>query len=653
MTEWSLLQTACLIFLLGATVSFVTAGLSKPFSIYSSGIFGILASASAAVSGLLTLIHQSSFTLAIPGLHLPYITPVFTVDPLAAFFIMLIGLAGVPISLYSIGYLKAEYQYRSVGVLGALYHLFMLAMLMVLMASDALGFLIAWECMALLSFCLVIFDTQSRDAQRAGFVYLLMTHIGTACLLIMYLLLAQHSGQLTFAAFTAQSGQLALPLKSILFGCAIIGFGAKAGLIPLHIWLPEAHPAAPSHISALMSGVMLKTAVYGLLRCVFDFMAPFPAWWGIALASMALVTAVLGIIYASVENDLKRLLAYSSIENMGLVFFAIGLALIFAGHQSPNWSSLFLVAALFHALNHSLFKSLLFMAAGSVLSATHTRSLENLGGLIHKMPVTAVLFLIGALAISALPPLNGFMGEWLLFQGLILSTQHASAFLRVFLPLCAALLGLTGALVATTFVKAFSGAFLAIPRTHHVDHAREVSPTMLVSMAIPAALCLALGLSPALTIPVLSQLSGKVLGTQPTRVNELLHSNDTVVLNGFAAYTPLLLLFILIVGIGLAWLLPRTLGKKTAIRKEMTWSCGVTPSPEFEYTPTGFSQPLEVIFSKFHATLNGYHEYFYLPVINGLLSLSRRLSVIQAGNTQVYLAYMLLTLLLCLVWIKL
>jgi len=372
----------------------------------------------------------------------------------------------------------------------------------------------------------------------------------------------------------------------------------------------------------------------------------------VALASIALITALLGITYASVESDLKRLLAYSSIENMGVIFFAIGLALIFVGHQNPFWSSVFLVAALLHSLNHSVFKSLLFMAAGAVLSTAHTRSLENLGGLIHKMPVTAALFLIGALAISALPPLNGFLSEWLIFQGLVLSTHGASESLRVFLPLCAALLGLTGAIVAATFVKAFSGVFLAMPRTHHAEHAKEVSHTMLGGMAIPAMLCLFLGLTPAVTIPFLNQLAASLLGQNPNAANWQIQNYDTLFLNGFAAYTPLLLLFILILGVGLAWLLPRWLGKKTSIRREMTWSCGVTAAPEFEYTPAGFSQPLEVVFSKFHATLNGYHEYIYLPLVNGLLALSRRLSIIQVGKTQVYLAYMLLTLLLCLIWIK-
>lgn len=603
-------------------------------------------------SGLLTLIHQTSFHLIIPHLRFLTLKPELTIDPLAAVFIFLIGMAGSFISLYTIGYLQAEYLKKSVGILGALYHFFMLSMLLVVMASDALSFLVFWECMALLSFCLVIFDTKSADSGRAGFIYLIMTHIGTAFLLVMYLLLANQSGQLTFVSFVQNSAQLTLASKSLLFGLAVVGFGAKAGLIPLHIWLPEAHPAAPSHISALMSGVMLKTAVYGLLRCVFGFFGPFPEWWGIILAGIALLTALLGITYASVENDFKRLLAYSSIENMGIIFFAVGLSLIFAGRHESAWASLFLVAALFHCLNHAVFKSLLFMVAGSVLSTAHTRSLENLGGLVHKMPVTTILFLIGALAISALPPFNGFLSEWLIFQGLILSTQTASSFLRVFLPLSAALLGLTGAMVAATFVKLFSGAFLAMPRSHHAQHAKEVSPTMIAGMAVPALLCFIFGLTPALTLPLLDHSVDYLLGTPLTQIHQFIRSSDTILLDGFASYTPFFVLLALMMGIGLACLLPRLLGKRTSLRKDMTWSCGVTPAPEFEYSPTGFSQPLEVVFSKFHATVNGYHEHFYVPITEGLLALSRRMSVIQVGKIQIYLAYMLLALLACLLWIK-
>jgi hydrogenase-4 component B len=654
MLALSLLQIAFSTWLLGAGCSFLTGFLNnKTISITLSGLFSALASLLAGSSAVLVLTSHTGFNLPLLNeLHLSVATLTLGVDDLSAFFVLLISVVGFCVSGYSIGYLKAEYANKEgVGVLGALLQLFMLSMVLVVCATNAFSFLVFWECMALFSFFLVSFDTQSQDAQQAGFQYLVMTHAGTACLLMMFLLMGVKSGGLGFNAFSHSVPHLSMVLKSTLFALALVGFGAKAGLIPLHTWLPKAHPAAPSHISALMSGVMLKTAVYGFVRVVFEFLTPFPTWWGTILASIGLITALLGIAYASTETDIKRLLAYSSIENMGTIFFAIGIAMIFHGFHNHAWTSIFLAAALFHSFNHAIFKSLLFMAAGAILSTCHTRSLDKLGGLIHKMPITTVLFLVGVMAVCAFPPLNGFLSEWMIFQGLLLATDHVSTFFKVFFPICAALLGLMGALVVATFVKAFTSAFLAMPRSPHAVHAKEVSPTMLWSMGLASLACLILGVTPAWTFPFLNHLTQQILQTLTIPVAENTITLTSLI-GGNQAYAPLLLTGCLVLGGLLAVILPRVLGKKTTVRKELTWSCGVTPSPEFEYTATGFSQPLEVAFSKFHATADMYDTYLYRPLVTGLLTISQKISIIQVGKIQVYIGYILLALIGSLLWIR-
>lgn len=654
MDKTILFQTSLWLFGLGALLSVVVGVFNRKASIYTSGGIGVLAACLGVASAILTLCDQSGFMLSFPLLQVPLIATDLIVDPLAAFFILLICAASLPISLYSIGYLKTEYLDKPVGVLGALYHLFMLSMLLVITAGNGLLFLVFWECMALLSFFLVIFDTASVTSQKAGFLYLIMTHIGTAFILGLFLLLWQHSGSLDFSMFSATKGTLPLSLKHLLFVFALIGFGAKAGIVPLHIWLPEAHPAAPSHISALMSGVMIKTAVYGLLRCLFDFLAPISFEWGLTIFLVGLITAVLGIVYASVENDLKRMLAYSSIENMGIILLAFGAGLIFQSLNYPVLASIAFVAGFLHMLNHSFFKSLLFMVAGSVLASTHTRSLDNLGGLIHKMPQTAFFFLVGSLSICAFPPFNGFVSEWLIYQSLLSALQVPSEGLRLLMPFAAVLLGLVGALAASTFLKAFSTGFLAMPRSHHAVHAHEVSLSMRLGMGLLAFLCLVFGLFPNLVFPLLNPIIQKLGGSGD--ISSLIAANGVFIQASPAQATslsPSLVFLLLLLLIPFAIFLPRWLGGNTGLRREETWSCGVTPAPEFEYSASGFSQPLEWVFGKLHATVHFYDRYLYVPVTDTLIRFSHKVKTIQAGNLQLYLLYIFCTLILCLVWVRL
>ncbi|HEY9844317.1 MAG: proton-conducting transporter membrane subunit [Candidatus Sericytochromatia bacterium] len=577
------------------------------------------------------------------------------IDPLAAFFIALVAVVALPVHLYSLGYLQLdEYCGRNTRLIWALTHLFVLSMLGVVAANQAVAFLISWESMALLSFFLVISDTRSRESRRAGFLYLAMTHVGTAALLLMFLLLARISGSLVFSDWVGLGGHLAGGLKSGLFALALLGFGAKAGLIPLHIWLPEAHPAAPGHVSALMSGVMLKTALYGLLRFVFEVLAPFPYAWGMLLMLLCVLTAFLGIVYAAESTDIKRLLAYSSIENIGIILLPVGLAMIFQSAGFTALAQLALVASLFHALNHAIFKGLLFLAAGAVVSQVHTRDLDAMGGLIRSMPRTAALFLVGALSLCAFPPFNGFISKWLIYQSLLASFQLPSTLLKLVAPISAAILGLVGALAAATLVKAFSTAFLALPRSHHARHGQEAPLSMQAGMALLAGLCLLLGVLPQAPLRLISglsrhllpaPLSGSALGLDSLQISL------EQPLQATASPAGLLLLLLILIPLGLV--LPRLLGRPSPLRREITWSCGVTPESRFEHNASGFQQPLELVFGQIQQTAPGYLEHVYRPLARGLDRLSARMSRLQSGNLHLYLAYVFVTLVLTLIWVLL
>ncbi len=347
-------------------------------------------------------------------------------DSLSAFFLLVISIVGTFVSLYSPGYASSAAGSEKTGLLAFLYNLFLLSMAGVVIAGDAVLFLILWEVMSLTTFFLIVFEKESTASRRAGFLYVIMTHAGTAFLLVMFLLLFVSTGSFSFSALHGAGAGIPDPTKSIIFLCALIGFGTKAGLIPLHIWLPEAHPAAPSNVSALMSGVMIKTGIYGMVRVFFGFLGPGAEWWGILVLVLAVTSSVLGVLYALMEHDLKRLLAFHSIENIGIILMGIGAAMLFSASGNKVLASLALLAGLYHVLNHAIFKALLFMGAGAVVNATGTRNMEKLGGLVRRLPVTAGLFLVGSLAISALPPLNGFVSEWLTFQALLQGFSIAS-----------------------------------------------------------------------------------------------------------------------------------------------------------------------------------------------------------------------------------
>ena len=416
---------------------------------------------------VLHLIRDAAPIATVLPLGLPWIGARFRVDALSAFFLAVINLGGAAASLYGMGYGSHEREPQRVL---PFFPAFLAGMNLVLLADDAFTFLLSWEFMSLTSWALVMAHHRERDNARAGYVYIVMASFGTLALLLAFGLLAGPDGGYAFATMRAHA--LSPAVAGLVLGLVLLGAGSKAGLVPLHVWLPLAHPAAPSHVSALMSGVMTKVAVYGFVRIVFDLLGQPSSWSGMIVLFLGGITAVLGVLYALMEHDLKRLLAYHTVENIGIIFIGLGLALAFQANDMKWAAALALTAALFHVLNHSLFKSLLFFGAGAVLTATGERDMEHLGGLSHRMPYTSFVFLVGCAAISALPPLNGFVSEWLTFQAILLSPDLPQWGLKILVPAVGGLLALSAALAAACFVKAYGVTFLGRPRS---DAARTAS----------------------------------------------------------------------------------------------------------------------------------------------------------------------------------
>src|SRR5471030_937675 len=434
--------------------------------VYGISLAASLVALTGALQGLLGAAEPA--TAALP-LGLPWLGAHFRVDALAAFFLIVVNLGNASASLYGLGYGRHESAPHRVL---PFFPAFLAAMNLVVLADDAFTFLLSWEFMSLTSWALVMAHHRVADNARAGYIYLIMASFGTLCLLLAFALLAGPEGAYGFAAM--RTNHMSPGLAALVLGLVLLGAGSKAGIVPLHVWLPLAHPAAPSHVSALMSGVMTKVAVYGFIRIVLDLLGP-PEWW-LSMVVLALggITSALGVLYALMQHDLKRLLAYHTVENIGIIYIGLGLALAFQANHVTWAAALALTAALFHVFNHSLFKSLLFFGSGAVLTATGERDMEHLGGLIHRMPLTAFAFLVGCVAISALPPLNGFVSEWLTFQAILQSPDLPEWGLKFLVPAVGALLALSAALAAACFVKAFGITFLGRPRTRSEEHTSEL-----------------------------------------------------------------------------------------------------------------------------------------------------------------------------------
>jgi hydrogenase-4 component B len=626
------------------------------------------------VLGIAGLLAPVPLTLSLPS-TLPLLTFAIRLDPLASFFVLTISLAGLAAAIYALGYVTEFYGRVSLGALGSLFNGFLLSMTLVVIADNGFFFLIVWELMSLLSYFLVVTEHEKADVRYAGLFYLIMTHVGTAFIILAFFIFFQAGGSFSFETFRHPEQPLPEGMRTLVFLMALIGFGTKAGIVPLHVWLPYAHPAAPSHISALMSGVMIKTAIYALIRVYFDFLGgQFPWWWGFVVLVIGAVSALLGVMYALMEHDLKSLLAFHSVENIGIILLGIGAGMIFQTYGLKELAALGLLAGLYHTINHAMFKALLFLGAGSLLYATHTRNMEEYGGLLRRMPWTGVFFLIGAVSISALPPTNGFVSEWLVFQSLFLSFQLPTVFLKLMLPIAAAMLALTSVLALACFAKAFGISFLALPRSAHARHAEEVPVPMRVGMALLAIVCVVLGVAPMVVVPLLDRVAspftgvsieGKVLaldGWALAPVNVEFSSLSTPVL-------ALLLVVLAMLGLGLVV----AFGGLVKKRYYKTWGCGINLTPRMEYTATGFVQPIKRVFStiyqptvkletefleesryfakrrrfEFHIEPI-FQKYLYDPVVAFFTTMADRLRVIQAGSLHLYLTYIFVTLIVLL-----
>jgi len=527
-----------------------------------------------------------------PSISLPWALPwgqwSIAVDNLSAFFLVLVFSVPALGSIYSLGYWKQKEHPENGGRLGIFYGLLVAGMALVLIARDAALFLIVWEIMALSAYFTASVEDEKPEVRKAGLVYLVATHTGTLVLIAMFGLWASASGS------TALASTASIPLETagLIFVLAFVGFGFKAGFMPLHVWLPEAHANAPSHVSAVMSGVMLKMGIYGILR-MLSLLTVSDLWWGILVLIVGSVTALLGIAFALGQQDLKKVLAYSSIENIGIILLGIGLALLGKFYHIPALVLLGLGGALFHVWNHGIFKSLLFLNSGAIIHGTHTRDMEKLGGLAKKMPWTAGLFIIGAVAISALPPLNGFAGEWLLYLGMFttITAQATQAGPDIMLAgLTAVALAMTGALAVAAFVRLFSTIFLGAPRSDEVNHAHEGDLSMTIPMVLLASAALLLGLVPFVISPL---LEAAVQAWHPEGV----YIDEISSLAGQYWFPLFGGAILFLAGLGFIWYRV-ALHKKQNQEERLTWDCGYAkPTGRMQYTGTSFAQNLVRIFS--------------------------------------------------------
>jgi formate hydrogenlyase subunit 3/multisubunit Na+/H+ antiporter MnhD subunit len=630
-------------------------------------VYGGAAAASAALLllGLSALALGGEPAVAALPVGLPWLQAHFRIDALSAFFLVVVNLGGLAASLYGIGYGAHE---REPARVLAFFAPFLAGMNLVLLADDAFAFLLSWEFMSLSSWLLVVANHRRANNLHAGYVYLVMASAGTFALLLCFGLLAGSEGGYAFETIRAKAPGAGL--AALVLVLALLGAGSKAGLVPLHAWLPLAHPAAPSHVSALMSGVMTKVAVYGFVRIAFDLLGEPDWWWGLVVLLLGGLTSVMGVLYALMQHDLKRLLAYHTVENIGIIYIGLGLALAFQAQGFPGIAALGLAAGLLHVLNHSLFKSLLFFGSGAVLVATGERDMEKLGGLIHRMPVTALFFLVGCAAISALPPLNGFVSEWMTFQAILLSPQLSDWTLRFAVPAVGAVLALSAALAATCFVKAFGIVFLGRPRSPEASGAAEADCWQIGSMAALAALCVVVGVVPGLFVDMLGPVAELLVGGRLTPQWGLPWLTLVPVAEARSSYNGLLLLLFIAVSTVIPALAIHRFATR-AMRRGAIWDCG-TPGadPAAQYTAGSFAQPIRRVFgttvfrarehvdmplpgevraARFHVELRDLAwDLFYAPVARGVAAAADRMNHLQFLTIRRYLTLVFAALVLLL-----
>ena len=653
----------CILILLGIAVFATALRRARVASPLVYGLTAIVSAAMLVVAGTNISVTKSSI-VTLP-LGLPWIGADFLVDPLSAFFLAIVNLGGLAASIYALGFGRQEQAPHRVL---PFFPAFLAGMNLVLLAADAFSFLVSWEFMSLASWALVLAHHQDENNRRASYIYILMASLGTFALLLAFGLLAGPDGHYGFAAMRGQN--LPASYASLVLILTLLGAGSKAGILPLHVWLPLAHPAAPSHVSALMSGVMTKVAVYAAIRILFDLAGPPQWWWGLIIILLGGATALMGVLYALFQSDMKRILAYSTIENIGIVFIGLGLALSFQANHLGVAAALALTAALFHAFNHSLFKILMFFGAGAVLAATGERDIEKLGGLIHRMPVTALAVLGGAAAISALPPWNGFVSEWLTFQTILLSPELPQWGLRLFVPATGALLALSVTLAAACFVRFYGIAFLGRPRSAAAAAAQEAdrwSRGVLLALAV---LCLLIGILPGYVIDMMAPATQSLLGAHMPQQSSVAWLSLVPISKARSSYNGLLIFLFVASSASLAAYAIHRLASRVT-RRASIWACGFPQlDSAAQYTASSFAQPIRRVFgpllfrareqvempapgsmdsARFRIILDDViWEVLYLPVAEFVRVATDRLNVLQFLTIRRYLSLVFVALVILL-----
>lgn len=625
------------------------------------------------ITGCLTGLVPVGFALSgkiTPALRLSWNMPfgsfLVEMDPLSAVFAAPILIISALAAVYGASYLSPFEGKKELAISWFFFNLLASSMLLVIVARNAMLFLLAWEIMSLASFFLVIFENEKEHVRRSAWTYLIAAHIGTAFLLVLFALLGHQSGTLDFNGFILSR---ATPgLASVAFLLAVIGFGTKAGFIPLHVWLPEAHPAAPSHVSAVMSGVMIKTGIYGLVRILTFLGMPPPSWWGWALIGLGTISGILGVVFALAQHDLKRLLAYHSVENIGIIALGLGVGLLGMSYNYPTMAFLGFAGGLLHVINHAVFKSLLFLNAGSVLHASGTRDIEHLGGLLKRMPTTGLTFLIGSAAICGLPPLNGFVSEFMIYLGSFgaLAEKSSPPGILAASLIVVGSLALIGGLAIACFTKAFGIIFLGEPRSPHAAHPHEAGPTMRIPMVTLAAICIIFGLSGPFLIKLLESAVGIITGGKEinAQINMAWITNALWMVTALTAG-------ILGVASLLALIRYRLLSRRT-VNDAVTWDCGyVAPTPKMQYTASSFADPIIRMFRIFlrtkkefnpptglfpvsssfsSETPDVYKEHMYKPLFSVVENMLAKFRWLQHGRLNLYILCIVLALLALLAW---
>lgn len=656
--------------LVWAVVIYVAGGVLSLLLYRQERMAILVAGISAMAGGLLglcsavpVLLSGQTLTFSTPGLF-SFAAFVVRMDSLAAFMLIVISLLVTVCALYSISYVQ-EYRGKGASSMGFFMNLFIASMVGLVVMDNSFYFIILFEMMSLASWFLVIAD-QDEESINAGLLYFFIAHAGSVLIMIAFFLMWRQSGSLDFDSFRQLS--LSPWLASVVFLLAFFGFGAKAGMLPLHSWLPRAHPAAPSHASALMSGVMVKIGIFGIIKVGIDLLGATEMWWGIVVLAFGAVSAVLGVLYALAEHDIKRLLAWHTVENIGIILMGVGVAMVGVAGGHPVIAALGLLGALYHLLNHAVFKGLLFLGAGAVIWRVHTRDMEQMGGLAKLMPLTGLAFLIGCMSISALPPLNGFISEWYTYQSLFSMSHDGNFIMRLSGPIAMVMLAITGALAAMCFVKVYGVSFCGGPRSEKAAQAREVPWPMTVAMLLLALLCVLLGVGASMVAPVLAQVAMTLVGTHDVVVAQ---GSLLVPQQASQAMLSPALAFILLIALPLLPLAVYLMlkGNQSGFRRRGDpWACGYNWEPAMAVSAGGFTQPLRAMFASLyrlrkqldpsaglaraleHTTKGAtraepfWDDWIINPLVRGAQSLGVRLQVLQSGDFRFYCLYVVIAL---------